>query len=57
VTIIAVVAPPTSQEYFNYFQRVGQKTSHEPLLGIPLECKIGDIVHAKVPPNLPQPIA
>jgi hypothetical protein len=34
VTIVAVVAPPTTQEYFNYFQRVGERTQHEPLLSI-----------------------
>jgi hypothetical protein len=47
VTIIAVIAPPTSQDYFNYFQRVGQKTQHEPLLRIPLECKKRHSIQAK----------
>ena len=49
VTVAAVVAPPTSQEYFNYFQRVGSKTNHEPILGIPAECKHRDLVQVKVP--------
>jgi hypothetical protein len=57
VTIIAVVAPPTSQEYFNYFERVAAKTTHEPLLGIPVECKKRDLVHAKVPQIPPKPTA
>ena len=56
VTLIAVVAPPTSQEYFNYFQRVGQKTGYEPLLGIPLEGKKRATVRAKVPPTPPMPV-
>jgi kynurenine formamidase len=47
----------TSQEYFNYFERVGQKTEHEPLLRIPPECKKRDLVHAKVPPIPPKPTA
>ena len=49
VTVVAVVAPPTSQDYFNYFQRMGPKTNYEPILGIPKECKHRDSVLAKVP--------
>jgi len=49
VTIIAVVAPPTSQEFFSYFQRVGYKTGFEALLNIPRECKMRATVHARVP--------
>jgi hypothetical protein len=49
ITIVAVVAPPTTQEYFNYFQRVGPKTSFEPILKIPPECKHRDTVQAKIP--------
>jgi hypothetical protein len=50
VTVVAVVAPPTTQDYFNYFQRVGHKTSYDPLLGIPQECRKRDTVRCKVPP-------
>jgi hypothetical protein len=49
ITIVAVVAPPTTQEYFNYFQRAGPKTSFEPILAIQYECKYRDRVQAKVP--------
>lgn len=49
LTITAVIAPPTTQEYFNYFQRVGKKTDFEALSGIPPECKWRDTVQAKVP--------
>ena len=49
VTITAVIAPPTTQGYFNYFQRVGNKTGFEPLSGIPPECKWRATIHAKVP--------
>ena len=49
VTIFAVIAPPTSNEYFKYFQRVGEKTAHEPLLSLPPECKKFDVVRVKVP--------
>jgi hypothetical protein len=38
VKIIAVVAPPTSQQLFRYYGRVGEKTSWEPLDEIPPEC-------------------
>jgi hypothetical protein len=50
VTIVAVIAPPTSQEYFRYFQRVGKKTDYEPIIGIPPECKKRHTISAKVPP-------
>jgi hypothetical protein len=51
VAIYAVVAPPTTQEYFDYFQRVGGVTKHEPLLKIPAECKRRDVVSAKPRPS------
>jgi hypothetical protein len=51
VTITAVIAPPTTQEYFNYVQRVGNLTKHKPILRIPPECKHRDTVRAKVPPR------
>ncbi|HEX3747650.1 MAG TPA: hypothetical protein VHW09_27130 [Bryobacteraceae bacterium] len=54
VTVTAVVAPPTTQEYFNYFQRVGGMTKHEPLLSIPSECKRRHSIHVKVPPTQPK---
>jgi hypothetical protein len=49
VTIIAVVAPPTSQEFFQYFQRVGPETEYEPLERVPTECRNTDEVQAKKP--------
>jgi hypothetical protein len=48
VMIIAVVAPPTAQDLFRYFQKVGAKmqplkppdgVSFEPLDHVPAECK------------------
>lgn len=50
VTIVAVVAPQTTQEYFKYFQRVGSLTKHEGLLAIPHECKRRDTVHVRLAP-------
>ena len=50
VTIYAVIAPPTTQEFFNYFQRVGEKTGFAPMLGIPRECKKRATLRCKVPP-------
>jgi hypothetical protein len=38
VKIIAVVAPPTSQQLFRYYCKVGEKTRWEPLDEIPSEC-------------------
>jgi hypothetical protein len=58
VTIIAVVAPPTSRDFFQYFQRVGDRTrtmpspdgpSYEPLARVPPECTNVAEVQAKKP--------
>ncbi len=50
IRIIAVVAPPSSQDFFRYFQKVGDKTSlYEPLLRIPPECINSDSVQARIP--------
>lgn len=49
VTIIAVVAPPTSQEFFQYYEKVGSKTAYEPLERIPAECWNIHEVQAKKP--------
>jgi hypothetical protein len=38
VKIIAIVAPPTSQQLFRYYDKVGEKTGYEPLDAIPPEC-------------------
>ena len=38
--VIAVVAPPTSHDFFTFFQRVGDKTGHyEPIDRVPPECR------------------
>jgi|SRR5271166_1929818 len=41
VTIHAVVAPPTSQDFFKYYQKLGglREQKYEPLSRIPAECK------------------
>ena len=51
VTIIVAIAPPTSQDYFNYFQRMGSdfKSGYQPIARVPPECKWRDTVQAKVP--------
>lgn len=36
--IVAVVAPPTAQDFFRYFQKWGSKTNHAALDRIPVEC-------------------
>lgn len=38
VTIIAVVAPPSAQAFFEYYQRHGNSTNWDPLNEIPAEC-------------------
>jgi hypothetical protein len=38
IKIIAVVAPPTSQQFFRYYEKVSEKTKWEPLDEIPPEC-------------------
>ena len=46
--IIAVVAPPTSHEFFTFFQKAGMAKGHfEPLDRIPPECKNMDSVQVK----------
>jgi hypothetical protein len=49
--IIAVVAPPTSQDYFKYFQRVGglRRDIYEPLDRVPSECTNTDAVDTVFP--------
>lgn len=37
--LIAVVAPPTSDDFFTYYQKVGMSTRFEPLKRIPPECR------------------
>jgi hypothetical protein len=49
VTIIAAVAPRTSQEFFQYYEKVGPKTSYEPLERVPAECRNIHEVQAKKP--------
>jgi hypothetical protein len=49
VRIIAVVAPPTSCDLFNYYQKVGKKTNYEALQRVPVECRDRDEVQARVP--------
>ena len=48
--IVAVVAPPTSVDFFRYYQRVGNKTNHEALTRVPVECTNWDSVQARLPP-------
>lgn len=48
VTIIATVAPPTSRDFFRYFQKVGNlRGAYEPLDSIPAECRNTHEVQAK----------
>ena len=49
--VIAAVAPPTSQDYFRYFQRVGDKHEYqyEPLKRVPPECRNATSVQVFVP--------
>lgn len=51
IRIVAVVAPPTSQDFFRYFQHVGQLREYkfEPLKRVPPECKHHDSVQVRVP--------
>jgi hypothetical protein len=37
--LIAVVAPPTSDDFFTYYQQVGKDTGFKPLKPIPPECR------------------
>ena len=47
--LIAVVAPPTSHDFFMYYQTVGKKTGFEPLKRIPPECRNVASVQAFIP--------
>ena len=51
VRIVAVVAPPTSHDFFRYFQKLGElrEWAFEPLDRIPPECTNLAWVQAKVP--------
>jgi hypothetical protein len=51
IKIVAVVAPPTAHDLFEYYQRVGAKHQHqyEPLNRIPAECANSTWVQARVP--------
>lgn len=51
VKIVAVVAPPTSQDFFRYFQMVGRLRDYkfEPLKRIPEECTNKASVQAFIP--------
>jgi hypothetical protein len=50
VRLIAVVAPPTSQQYFRYYQSLGDKAMHfEPLDSLPIECSIQTSVQTRIP--------
>ena len=48
--IIAVVAPPTSQDYFRYFQKLGRmrEWKYEPLPRVPTECVNFHAVQARI---------
>jgi hypothetical protein len=48
VQIVAVVAPPTSNEFFEYFYANGSKTHWAPLPHLPVECSNVHIVPARV---------
>jgi Predicted nucleotide-binding protein containing TIR-like domain len=48
ISIIAVVAPPTSQEFFEYYQKVVGQTKAEPVSRIPAECRNWVRVQAQV---------
>jgi hypothetical protein len=49
VQVAAVVAPPTSQEFFTYYQSQVSATKAAPLSGIPPKCKNVATVVATVP--------
>jgi hypothetical protein len=48
--IVAVVASPTSKEFFKYYQRMGSKTGYEPLTRVPADCTNKVSVQARLPP-------
>src|ERR1051326_2293543 len=47
--VVAVVAPPTSQMMFSYYEGHGMETKFSPLLSVPPECSNRDEVDAMVP--------
>lgn len=47
--IIAVVAPPTSHDFFTYYEKHGASTGYSPLNRVPPECANRDDVQALVP--------
>jgi predicted lysophospholipase L1 biosynthesis ABC-type transport system permease subunit len=51
VRIYAAVAPPTSQEFFRYYQAVGKLREYkfEPLKRVPVECRNRASVQAFIP--------
>jgi len=49
ISIVAVVAPPTSNQFFEYYERVLGQTKAEPLSSIPAECTNWVRVQAKAP--------
>ena len=48
VKIIAVVAPPTSQDFFHYYQEQGRSTNFQPLNRLPAECLNAASVRARI---------
>jgi hypothetical protein len=48
--IVAVVAPPTSQEFFKYYQQMDNKTNYAALNRVPVECTNRTSVDARLPP-------
>jgi hypothetical protein len=50
IKIVALVAPPTSQDFFRYYQAVGSGLPrYEPRRRVPLECKNRASVQARLP--------
>lgn len=49
IKIVAVVAPPTSQDFFSYYERAGLATGYMALERVPPECKNRDYVQVYVP--------
>ena len=50
--IIAVVAPPTSHDFFTYYQTHGHQTGYAWLERVPAECRNQAFVDALLPPTL-----
>jgi hypothetical protein len=53
--VAAVVAPPTSQMLFRYYEEHGMKTDFAPLPAIPPECTNHDEVDAMIPEGVAAP--